>query len=61
MDTAPPEGAGGVIIGLRLRRIRRPVDQALANVIKKSVVQTDDVSAEELKAGLAEAQTWDGG
>ena len=47
--------------GLRLRRIRRPVDQALANVIKKSVVQTDDVSAEELKAGLAEAQTWDGG
>jgi hypothetical protein len=29
--------------------------------MKKSVVQTADVSAEELKAGLAEAQTCDGG
>ena len=32
------------------------VDQALANVVKKSVVHIDDTNVKELKAGLAEAQ-----
>jgi hypothetical protein len=37
------------------------VNKALSNAVKKSVAQIDGMSAKELKAGLAEAQTGMGG
>ncbi len=60
MDDALPPGAGGVI-AIYDSDGADAVDQALANAIKKSVAQIDDVSAKELKAGLAEAQAGMGG
>jgi hypothetical protein len=37
------------------------VDKALANAVKKSIAQIDDMNAKELKAGLEEAQAGMGG
>jgi arylsulfatase len=60
MDTALPPGSGGVIAVYDTEGAAA-VDKALANAVKKSVVQIDGTSAKELKAGLAEAQAGMGG
>jgi arylsulfatase len=60
MDTALPDGSGGVI-AVYDSGGAEAVDKALANAIKKSVAHIDGVSAKELKAGLADAQSGMGG
>ena len=60
MDAALPNGSGGVIAVYDTSGAEA-VDKALANTIKKSVAHIDHASAEELKAGLAEAQAGMGG
>ena len=55
MDAALPPGSGGVIVVYDSDGAAA-VDEALANAVKKSVAQIDGTSANELKAGLAEAQ-----
>ena len=60
MDAALPPGSGGVI-AVYDSDGHDAVDKALANAIKKSVAQIDGTSANELKAGLAEAQAGMGG
>jgi len=60
MDGALPPGSGGVI-AVNDSDGHDAVDKALTNAVKKSVAQIDGVSAKELKAGLAEAQTGMGG
>jgi len=60
MDGALPPGSGGVI-AVYDSDGHDAVDKALTNAVKKSVAQIDGVSAKELKAGLAEAQTGMGG
>ena len=60
MDSALPNGSGGVIAVYDTDGADA-VDTALANAVKKSVAQIDGTSAEELKAGLAEAQAGMGG
>jgi len=55
MDDALPPGSGGVI-AVYDSDGHDAVDAALANAVKKSVVQVDGMSAKQLKAGLAEAQ-----
>jgi len=60
MDAALPPGSGGVIV-IYDTAGHDAVDAALANAVKKSVAQIDGMSAENLKAGLAEAQAGMGG
>ena len=60
MDDALPPGSGGVI-AVYDSDGHNAVDAALANAVKKSVAQIDDLSAKHLKAGLAEAQGGMGG
>ena len=60
MDDALPPGSGGVI-AIYDSDGADAVDQALPNAVKKSVAQIDGMSAEQLKAGLAEAQAGMGG
>src|SRR6476661_7523649 len=60
MDSALPPGSGGVI-AVYDSDGAAAVDKALANAVKKSVAQIDDMNAKELKAGLAEAQAGMGG
>lgn len=60
MDAALPPGSGGVI-AVYDSDGADAVDKALANAVKKSVAQIDSMSAEQLKAGLAEAQAGMGG
>ena len=60
MDDALPPGSGGVI-AIYDSDGAGAVDKALPNAVKKSVAQIDGTSAEELKAGLAEAQAGMGG
>jgi uncharacterized membrane protein len=60
LDAALPPGAGGVI-AIYDSEGAAAVNGALANAVKKSVAQIDGMSAKELKAGLAEAQTGMGG
>ena len=60
MDTALPDGSGGVI-AVYDSDGADAVDKALANAVKKSVAHIDGTSAKELKAGLAEAQAGMGG
>ena len=60
MDTALPDGSGGVI-AIYDSNGAHAMDAALANAVKKSVAQIDGTSAKELKAGLAEAQAGMGG
>jgi arylsulfatase len=60
MDAALPPGSGGVIAVYDVDGAEA-VDAALGNAVKKSVAQIDDMSAKELKAGLAEAQAGMGG
>jgi uncharacterized membrane protein len=60
MDDALPPGSGGVI-AIYDSDGADAVEQALPNAIKKSVAQIDGMSANELKAGLAEAQAGMGG
>ncbi len=60
MDDALPPGAGGVIVIYDLASAEA-IDRALTNAVKKSVAQLDGTSAQELKAGLAEAQAGMGG
>jgi uncharacterized membrane protein len=55
MDAALPPGSGGVI-AVYDSDDAAAVDDALANAVKKSVAQIDGTSANDLKAGLAEAQ-----
>jgi len=60
MDDALPPGSGGVI-AIYDSGGADAVDKALPNAVKKSVAQIDGMSANELKAGLAEAQAGMGG
>lgn len=60
MDTALPDGSGGVI-AIYDSDGSAAVDTALGNAVKKSVAQIDGNSTKELKAGLAEAQAGMGG
>ena len=60
MDDALPPGSGGVI-AVYDSGGGDAVDKALANAVKKSVAQIDGTSANDLKAGLAEAQAGMGG
>ncbi len=60
MDAALPAGSGGVI-AIYDSDGHDAVDRALANAVAKSVAQIDGTSADELKAGLAEAQAGIGG
>ncbi len=60
MDAALPPGSGGVI-AVYDSDCAADVDTALANAVKKSVARIDDMSAKQLKAGLAEAQAGMGG
>jgi uncharacterized membrane protein len=60
MDDALPPGSGGVI-AIYESGGADAVDKALPNAVKKSVAQIDGMSANELKAGLAEAQAGMGG
>jgi arylsulfatase len=60
MDEALPPGSGGVI-AVYDSDGASTVDAALANAVKKSVAQIDGMSAKQLKAGLAEAQSGMGG
>jgi uncharacterized membrane protein len=60
MDDALPPGSGGVI-AIYESGGADAVDKALPNAVKKSVAQIDHMSANELKAGLAEAQAGMGG
>jgi hypothetical protein len=60
MDAALPPGSGGVIV-IYDTAGHDAVDAALANAVKKSLAQIDGMSAENLKAGLAEAQAGMGG
>jgi uncharacterized membrane protein len=60
MDDALPPGAGGVI-AIYDSAGAEAVDKALVNAVKKSVARIDGLSADELKAGLAEAQAGMGG
>ena len=60
MDAALPPGSGGVI-AVYDSDGAAAVDKALANAVKKSVAQIDDMNAKELKAGLEEAQAGMGG
>jgi hypothetical protein len=53
-------GSGGVIAIYDADGVDA-VDQALPNAVKKSVVHIDGISANDLKAGLAEAQAGMGG
>jgi uncharacterized membrane protein len=55
MDAALPPGSGGVIVVYDSDGAPA-VDEALANAVKKSVAQIDGTSANDLKAGLVEAQ-----
>jgi arylsulfatase len=55
MDAALPPGSGGVIVVYDSDGAAA-VDDALSNAVKKSVAQIDGTSANDLKAGLAEAQ-----
>jgi arylsulfatase len=55
MDSALPPGGGGVI-AVYDPAIGDMVDRALANAVTKSVAQIDGTSADELKAGIAEAE-----
>jgi uncharacterized membrane protein len=60
MDDALPPGAGGVI-AIYDSGDADAVARALPNAVKTSVAQIDGMSANELKAGLAEAQAGMGG
>ena len=60
MDAVLPAGSGGVIVVYDSDGAEE-VDQALANAVLKSIGHLDHLSAEELKAGLAEAQAGMGG
>ena len=60
MDDALPPGAGGVI-AIYDSGDADVVAEALPNAVKTSVAQIDGMSANELKAGLAEAQAGVGG
>ena len=60
MDEALPAGSGGVI-AVYDSDGASAVDGALTNAVKKSVAQIDGMSAKQLKAGLAEAQSGMGG
>ncbi len=60
MDDALPAGSGGVI-AIYDSDGADAVDKALVNAVKKSVAQIDGTSADELKAGLAQAQAGMGG
>jgi arylsulfatase len=60
MDAALPPSSGGVI-AIYDSDGADAVDKALANAVKKSVAQIDGMNANELKAGLAEAQAGMGG
>ena len=60
MDDALPPGSGGVI-AVYDSDGASTVDAVLANAVKKSVAQIDGMSAKQLKAGLAEAQSGMGG
>jgi len=60
MDAALPAGSGGVIVVYDSDGAEE-VDKALANAVLKSIGHLDHLSAEELKAGLAEAQAGMGG
>jgi uncharacterized membrane protein len=60
MDDALPPGSGGVI-AIYESGGADAVDKALPNAVKKSVAQIDGMSANELRAGLAEAQAGMGG
>jgi uncharacterized membrane protein len=60
MDAALPPGSGGVI-AVYDSDGATAVDKALANAVKKSIAQIDDMNAKELKAGLEEAQAGMGG
>jgi uncharacterized membrane protein len=60
MDGALPPGSGGVI-AVYDSDGGDAVDKALANAVKKSVAHIDGTSANDLKAGLAEAQAGMGG
>src|SRR5690242_7016804 len=60
MDDALPPGSGGVI-AVYDSGGGDAVDKALANAVKKSVAQIDGTSANDLKAGLADAQAGMGG
>jgi len=60
MDGALPPASGGVI-AVYDSDGADAVDKALANAVKKSVAQIDGMSAKNLKAGLAEAQSGMGG
>src|SRR6476619_903006 len=55
MDAALPPGSGGVI-AVYDSAGAPAVENALANAVRKSVARIDGASANELKAGLAEAQ-----
>jgi uncharacterized membrane protein len=60
MDDALPPGSGGVI-AIYDAGGADAVDKALPNAVKKSMAQIDGMSANELKAGLAEAHAGMGG
>lgn len=60
MDGALPPASGGVI-AVYDSDGADAVDKALANAVKKSVAHIDGMSAKDLKAGLAEAQSGMGG
>ena len=60
MDAALPPSSGGVI-AVYDSDDAAAVDDALGNAVKKSVAQIDGMSAKQLKAGLAEAQSGMGG
>ena len=51
-----PKPATGGEVTLYVNDDGAAVERALANAVRKSVVQIDGTSAKELKAGLAEAQ-----
>jgi len=55
MDAALPPGSGGVL-AIYDAAGAPAVENALANAVRKSVARIDGASANELKAGLAEAQ-----
>src|SRR3954451_6793972 len=60
MDAALPPGSGGVIVVYDADGAAG-VEEALANAVLKSVGLMDGWSAQELRAGLAEAQAGMGG
>jgi arylsulfatase len=60
MDAALPPGSGG-LIAVYDTGGHDLVDAALANAVIKSVAQIDGLNANNLKAGLAEAQAGMGG